>query len=124
MDFKSRYRRECLLKGTSPLHVIEACLADAILKFKYFRIPASEWGPILSALKSTFTVKKIFVMIDFDLAINNKIHKQKLKHLHSFMENLNVHLSNSQILTHLELVGLPFSYADIEQLGKVCKKKV
>ena len=123
MDFKSRYRRECLLKGTSPLHVIEACLADAILKFKFLRIPPSEWNPILSALKSSFTVKNISVTNDVDLAINSKIHNQKLKHLHSFMESLSVHLSHNFILTKLELVGLPFSYANIEQLSKVCKSQ-
>lgn len=120
MDFKSRYRRECLLKGTSPLHVIEACLADAILNFKFFRIPLTEWNPILSALKSSFTIKKICVANDVDLSVNDKIHKQKLKHLNSLMESLSVHLSHNHILTKLELVGLPFSYADIQQLSKVC----
>jgi hypothetical protein len=122
MDFKSRYRRECLLKGNSPLHVIEACLADAILKFNFFRVPPSEWNPILSTLKSNFTIKKINVMIEDDLVINKKIHEQKLKHLNSFMETLRVHLGNNQILTQLELVGLPFSHADIAHLTKVFKK--
>ena len=94
-------------------------MADAILKFNFFRVPPSEWNPILSTLKSNFTIKKINVMIEDDLVINKKIHEQKLKHLNSFMETLRVHLGNNQILTQLELVGLPFSHADIAHLSKV-----
>lgn len=119
MNFVSTYKRECLLKGTSPLHAIESSLADAILNFKFLRIPSSEWGPVLDTLKKNFSLKKICVNIDvLDLESKNQIHMTKLKHLHPFIQSLLIHVSNSQHLTELFLVGIPFSVADLDCLTK------
>ncbi|KZS21852.1 putative Centrosomal protein of 78 kDa [Daphnia magna] len=119
MNFVSTYKRECLLKGTSPLHAIESSLADAILNFKFLRIPSSEWGPVLDTLKKNFSLKKICVNIDvLDLKSKNQIHMTKLKHLHPFIQSLLIHVSNSQHLTELFLVGIPFSVADLDCLTK------
>lgn len=122
MDFVSRYKRECILKGTSPLHTIESSSADAVLNFKFLRVPASEWNPLLAALRGNFSLKKICVTINIlDLESRNPTHMAQLRHLHQFTQSLVVHLSNSQVLTKLSLVGIPFSIADIEYLTKVLR---
>lgn len=122
MNFKDRYRRECLLKGTSPLHVIEAYLKDSVLNFKFFRIPVTEWTPIFLTLNSDLTLKKICVSIDVvdqHAISSNANHKQKLKYLHTFLEHLSTHLSNNKLLVELELIGLPTTSSDIKKLAKV-----
>ncbi|XP_057364604.1 protein Cep78 homolog [Daphnia carinata] len=118
MNFVSTYKRECLLKGTSPLHAIESSWPDTILNFKFLRIPSSEWDPVLAALRKNFSVKKICVTIDVDLKSKNHIHMTKLKHLHPFVQSLLIHLNNSQHLTELFLVGIPFSVADLDCVSK------
>ncbi|KAI9560494.1 hypothetical protein GHT06_011427 [Daphnia sinensis] len=119
MNFVSTYKRECLLKGTSPLHAIESSWIDATLNFKFLRIPSSEWDPILAALKKNFTLKKICITIDIaDIKSKNHIHTKKLKHLHPFIQSLLIHFSNSQHLTELFLVGIPFGVADLDCLAK------
>lgn len=120
MDFKSRYRRECLVTGTSPLHAIEACLSEAVLNFKFFRIPISEWNPIFSTLKSDTSLKKIIVKIDYnDYTVNNPTHRQKLTNLSSLCEHLNVHLINNACLNELQLIGLPLKFKDIVNISQV-----
>lgn len=122
MDFKDRYRRECLLKGTSPLHIIEVYLKDFVLNFKYFRIPVKEWIPIFSTLNSDSTLKKICVSIDDvdqHTPSSNPNHKQKLKHLPIFFEHLITHLSNNNILVELKLIGLPITSYDVIKLAEV-----
>ena len=119
MNFKKSYRNFCLLTGSCPLHCIEANLVNCVLSFKFFRIPVSEWNPILSTLNCDITLKKICVIIDVDFTINNPTHQQKLKHLTSFIESLCVHLKNNQSLLELKLVGLPLSRTNVEHLAKV-----
>lgn len=122
MDLKSNYRRECLLKGTSPLHVIEANFCKFLLKFDFFQIPASEWDPIFSILQSDLTLKKIAVSINVDQnVIQNPFHALKLKNLHKLIENLSVHVTHNQQLIELQLVGLPIEDCDIQQLVYVSK---
>lgn len=127
MDFKDRYRRECLLKGTSPLHVIEAYLKDNVLNFKFFRIPVSEWIPIFLTLNIDSTLKKICVSIDVvdqHAISSNPNHKQKLKYLHTFLEHLSTHLCNNKLLVELKLIGLPITSFDIRKLAEVQKNYI
>ena len=120
MDFKNRYRRECLLSGTSPLHVIEAYLSDFTLNFKFFRIPLSEWGPIILTLRNDETLKKININIDFsDHLIDNPTHKQKLQKLPLLVESLASQLKQNSNLTEIQLIGLPFSSSDLQILAQV-----
>lgn len=119
MDFKLRYRRECIAAKTSPLHVIEA--SNVSLDFKFFRIPESEWAPVLEALKNDTTLKRISVSIDLEdkSLVENRIHKQKLRHLEPFIWHLSQHLLVNSNLTELHLKGLPMTARDVEQISKV-----
>lgn len=108
------------MANTSPLHVIEANLSSLTLDFKFFRVPETEWGPINSTLKSDFSLKKIIVVIDYeDHTVSNPTHKQKLRHLPSFLKHLSAHLSLNGSITELQLVGLPLTTSDVQVIGQV-----
>ena len=120
MDFQARYRRECLLSGTSPLHAVESHLADGVLDLKYFRVPVSEWVPLLAALASDTTLKKITIRIDYtDHTVPNPNHRAKLKHLDDLCRSLCASLSRTTTLRSLQLTGLPLSAKGITELAAV-----
>ena len=120
MDFKSRYRRECLVTGTSPLHAIEASLSESVLNFKFFRIPINEWNPILSTMKNDASLRKIIIKIDYnDYTINNPTHQKKLVNLDALCADLSSHLSNNASLNELKLIGLPLSCKAVSDISQV-----
>lgn len=121
MNFQERYRRECILAGTSPLHVVEAYLTSSTLNFNFFRIPSeTEWAPIFEALSHDSSLKKIVVTIDYDNhTVKNPTHQQKLKQLRRLVEHLCHHLGQNTKLTELQLIGLPLADADVKLLSKV-----
>lgn len=120
MDFRARYRRECLLADTAPLHVIESRLGDSSLKFNFFRIPPLEWDPLLTSLESDSSLKRIAITIDYnEYTINNPTHQLKLKHLPSFISSLGYHISNNGNLLDLCLNGIPLTDKTVDSLVQV-----
>ena len=113
------------MSGTSPLHVIESTSPEFTLNFKFFRIPTSEWAPILLALRSDQTLNKIMITIDFaDHTVNNPSHKKKLTRLQLLISSVASHLSQNANLKEIHLIGLPLSTSDVETLAQVCKHLV
>lgn len=120
MDFKLQYRRQCLLLGTFPLHVIEANLLESILKFKFYRIPITEWKPVLLTLENDKSLKKLMIEVEVeDPAVTNPSHLHKLKFLDAFLESLCKHLIKNDALVELQLHRLPLSFSNIQMLSKV-----
>lgn len=91
-----------------------------MLDFKFFRIPITEWTPLLVALAADTSLKQISIKIDFgDYTVSNPTHQQKLKHLGSLCESLSLHLSRNTKLNSLKLLALPLAKKDINILSEV-----